>query len=389
MMKFFSLIIFIFTTAVFAENSSIQPLFMQEQLGMMIFFDTNLSSPKGQSCASCHDPNHAFSDPNSKNQTAKGVIPGRFGNRNVPPIMYAKFIPVLHYNKEDEVYVGGLFLDGRAQSLEEQVSGPLLNPVEMANSSKAEIIEKIKASPYAELFKKAYGENALQDIEKAMQYLAQAVSSFERTQQFSPFSSKYDAYLAGTVDLTPQEKHGLEIFEHEDKGNCAACHISQRGPNGEPPLFTDFTYDNLGVPRNPDNLYYAVDKSFNPHGYSYVDRGLGDVLKKTSELGKFRVPTLRNIALTAPYGHNGYFQTLEGIVKFYNDRDKVPRCDNDFVSEAKALEKKCWPSPEVAANVNKDELGDLQLTDNEIQDLIAFLKTLTDGYQMPSSVTQK
>jgi cytochrome c peroxidase len=203
----------------------------------------------------------------------------------------------------------------------------------------------------------------------------------QRTPQFAPFTSKYDAYLAGKAKLTKQEMRGLRLFEREDKGNCAACHPSKPGPRGEPPLFTDFSYDNLGVPRNPDNPFYKLSAKFNPAGELFVDRGLGAALNKQSEDGKFKVPTLRNIALTGPYMHNGYFRPLEGVTAFYNDRDVRPLCGSNRVSEAEALKQKCWPAPEAISNVNKDELGDLKLTRREVADIVAFMKTLTDGWQ--------
>ena len=148
------------------------------------------------------------------------------------------------------------------------------------------------------------------------------------------------------------------------KGDCAACHPSKPGEDGRPPLFTDFTYDNLGVPKNPENPFYYLPKEFNPAGVDFVDLGLGGVLNKPEENGKFKVPSLRNIAITGPYFHNGFFKTLRQVVVFYNTRDVGP-----------------WPAPEVRENVNRDELGDLGLTEQEIDDIVTFLKTLTDGYE--------
>ena len=177
---------------------------------------------------------------------------------------------------------------------------------------------------------------------------AAAIAAYERTTEFQPFTSRYDAWLAGKGQLTGQELRGLTLYEDEKKGNCAACHPSQQGPNGEPPLFTDFTYDNLGVPRNPDNPFYGQDKKFNPQGTKFVNRGLGGFVKKRGEDGKFKVPTLRNIAKTAPYMHNGYFKTLRGVVAFYNDRDARPACKSD-VGEADALAQGCWPGRKSAA----------------------------------------
>jgi len=355
------------------------------QLGQALFFDPSLSSPPGQSCATCHDAGAAMTDPDRRLPVSKGILPGRVGNRNAPTTLYAAFSPDFHFDKEEGLYVGGQFLDGRAATLEEQAKGPFLNPLEMANPNKQTVVEKVRRAAYSSDFDTVFGQGALDNTELAYERIAEALAAFQRTPQFSPFTSKYDAYLAGKAKLTKQELRGLRLFEAEDKGNCAACHPSQRGPKGEPPLFTDFTYDNLGVPRNPDNPFYKLPAQLNPAGAKWVDLGLGATVDKRSEDGKFKVPTLRNIELTAPYMHNGYFKTLRGSVVFYNDRDKKPRCKQDWVTEAEALKQRCWPAPEVRANVNDEELGDLGLSEREIDDIVAFMKTLNDGWQPPAS----
>lgn len=360
------------------ESRALSP---KAQLGQAIFFDASLSEPAGQSCATCHDPGRVFVDPDKNAITSKGVIPPLIGNRNVPTSMYASFSPGFHYDEKEELYLGGQFWDGRAATLEEQAKGPFVNPLEMANPHGKAVVEKVRRAAYAPKFEQVFGTNALEDDGKAYDRIAEALAAFQRTPQFAPFSSKYDAYLAGKARLSKQEMRGLRLFEAEDKGNCAACHPSKPGPKGEPPLFTDFSYDNLGVPRNPDNAFYKLPAKYNPDGERYVDRGLGGALGKPSEDGKFKVPTLRNIAITGPYAHNGYFRTLEGVVAFYNDRDVRPQCGGNLVNEADALKRKCWPAPEVAANVNKDELGNLKLSRREIEDIVAFMKTLSDGYR--------
>jgi cytochrome c peroxidase len=352
----------------------------KEQLGRLLFNDPRLSEPAGQSCATCHAAGLAFTDPDKAVPTSRGVHPDRFGSRNTPTATYMAFSPEFHRDDAEGLYIGGQFLDGRAATLEEQAKGPFLNPVEMANSSKAQVVAKVASAPYASLFKRVYGPAVFNDPERAYDKVADAIAAFERTRVFSPFSSRYDAYLAGRARLTPQEQRGLELFEREDKGNCAACHPSRPAADGTPPLFTDFTYDNLGVPKNPANPFYRVARQFNPAGWNFVDRGLGGALGLMSEDGKFKVPTLRNIALTAPYMHNGYFVTLRGVVDFYNTRDVKRRCTQEFVAEQTALARGCWPQAEVADNVNKDELGDLKLTAQEVDDIVAFMRTLTDGW---------
>ncbi len=351
----------------------------QVRLGRLLFFDASLSEPAGQACVTCHQPARAFTDPDDGQPTSKGVHANRFGSRNTPSAMYMAFSPAFHFDEKEGHYVGGQFWDGRAATLEEQAKGPFLNPVEMANPDKRDVVEKVRRAPYADQFEALYGKDALADVDRAYERIAVALAAFERGPEFRPFSSKYDAWLAGRARLSDRESRGLKLFEDEKKGNCAACHPSQRGPKGEPPLFTDFTYDNLGVPRNPDNPFHAQSRVHNPAGHGFIDKGLGDFVKKASEDGKFKVPTLRNIALTGPYMHNGYFKTLRGVTAFYNDRDARPACGGD-VGEAEALKRGCWPAPEVAANVNAEELGRLGLSDQEVDDIVAFMETLSDGY---------
>ncbi|HNQ57648.1 MAG TPA: cytochrome-c peroxidase [Candidatus Desulfobacillus denitrificans] len=349
-------------------------------LGRLLFFDASLSEPAGQSCASCHDPARAFVDPDTARPTSKGVDPRRFGSRNSPSPMYMAFSPAFHFDPKEEHYVGGQFWDGRAATLEDQAKAPFLDPLEMANPDKRSVVDKVRRAAYAGMFDRLYGKDALKDVDPAFERISATLAAYERSAEFQPFSSKYDAWLAGKAKLTKQELRGLKLYEDEKKGNCAACHPSQRGPKGEPPLFTDFTYDNLGVPRNPENPFYGQDKAHNPDGARFVDRGLGAAVKKPAEDGKFKVPTLRNIARTAPYMHNGYFRTLRGAVAFYNDRDVRRRCPQDL-PEAEALKRRCWPAAEVAANVNKEELGRLGLSEREVDDIVVFLRTLDDGYR--------
>lgn len=348
-------------------------------LGRLLFFDATLSEPAGQSCATCHVPAAAFTDPNVSQPTSQGVLPGRFGSRNSPSAMYMAFSPPFHFDRDEQLYVGGQFWDGRAATLEEQAKAPFLDPLEMANPDKRSVVEKVRRSAYADQFDAAFGKGSLGDVDRAYEAIAAAIAAYQRTAELQPFTTKHDAWLQGKAKLTPQELRGLRLYNDPQKGNCAACHPSQRRPDGGLPLFTDFTYDNLGVPRNPENPFYTQAKAHNPAGNKFVDRGLGAVVKQRDEDGKFKVPTLRNIALTAPYMHNGYFRTLRGVVAFYNDRDARPACKGE-ATEAEALKRGCWPRSEVRRNVNADEMGRLGLSEQEIDDIVAFLHTLSDGY---------
>lgn len=327
-----------------------------QRLGKKIFFDTLLSNPAGQSCATCHLPTMSFTDP-EETGVSRGAVKGKFGNRNSPTVAYAAFTPYFHYDSLHEGYVGGLFWDGRAPTLEEQAMSPLLTHHEMNNTDKNMVVDRLMKAEYRDLFLSVYGPHAFDDKEKAFEYLAEAVEEFEETAEVSPFTSKFDYYTRGEVKLTAEEMRGLQIFNDSLKGNCAACHPSTPDPLSNVILFTDFTYDNLGVPVNA--ALKQRDTLFLP------DLGLGAVLNKSSENGKFKVSTLRNIARTAPYFHNGVFKTLEEVMDFYNDRDSGK-----------------FGPPEVPENVNQDELGNLKLTQQEMNDVIAFLKTLSDGYEI-------
>lgn len=278
--------------------------------------------------------------------------------------MYMSFSPEFGFDPEAGDYIGGQFWDGRAANLEEQAKGPFLNPAEMHNGSRQEVVDKIRTGPLADAFMKVYGKDIFNDTDKAYDALANAIAAFERTDAFHPFSSKYDWYLKGKVKLSAAEQRGLEVFENPAKGNCAACHPSRPGPHGEPPLFTDFSYDNIGLPKNPNNPFYSQPTWNNPDGNAFVDFGLRKTTTRPDDAGRFKVPTLRNIAQTGPYFHDGVFATLADVVRFYNQRDLGG-----------------FPDPECDQGVNHDELGNLHLTAQEQTDLVTFLSTLTDGYK--------
>ena len=348
------------------NNTSEILLTPKEELGKLLFFEKGLSEPEGQDCSDCHDPQLAFADRNDGLPVSKGNIEGRYGNRNDMTIAYASFVPPLHKDTDENIWIGGLFWDGRANDLIEQAMGPPLNPLEMANRDTVSIFEKLMNLEYSGMFTQVYGPDALSNPSTAFYHMADAIAAYEMTEEFRPFTSKFDYFLRGEADLTDQEMRGMALFVSELKGNCAACHPHTASPDGTPPLFTDFSYDNLGAPKNPENPFYSLDEDLNPEGKDFVDLGLGVTVKDAAENGKFRVPTLRNVAITPPYLHNGVFKTLFQVVSFYNSRDILS-----------------WPEPEVAENVNYDEMGDLGLSTPEMEDIVAFLQSLTDGWLPP------
>jgi cytochrome c peroxidase len=343
----------------------------QEALGKHLFFDKNLSSPPGQSCASCHGPEVGYTGPdqaiNAAGAVYEGAVHGRFGNRKPPAAAYAGKSPIL-YN-DGTKWIGGMFWDGRATGdtlgdpLAEQAQGPFLNPLEQNNASPDVVIDKVLDSRYKHLFLQV-----CTDPKKDYECIGRSIAAYERSKEVSQFTSKYDYWKKGKAKLTGQEQRGLELFN--GKANCANCHVA--------PTFTDFTYDNLGIPKNRKNPFYYEPK-WNPDGKKWVDTGLGGFLKAADyaetvwgpEWGKQKVPTLRNVdkrpfkRFVKAYGHNGYFKSLEEIVHFYNTRD---------------VHGAGWPAPEVAANVNTTEVGNLGLNHGDELAIVAFLKTLSDGY---------
>jgi cytochrome c peroxidase len=383
-----------------------------EELGEFLYFDVNLSTPPGQACASCHEPSAGFVDPDVDLPVSEGVIPGLFGGRNSPASAYAMYAPTFHFDEEEGLWIGGQFWDGRATGdelgdpLADQALGPFLNPVEMANPDKATVIASVRASAYADLFEQVWGPGALDDVLAAYDQVALSIAAFERTQLFGQFTSKYDFYLeacllaggdkddcavgAGSIApavaagiFTQKELRGMELFMGENNNDgvldpgegamCSACHVADWtadpgnvivpawAPAGwVPPVFTDFTFDNLGVPKSTE--FPIAD---NP-----VDLGLGAIVGDPEENGKFKVMTLRNIDLTPPYAHNGLFENLNDITHFYNTRD-VPGAFRGNMD---------WPPAEVPETVNADELGNLGLSKQDENDLVKFMRTLSDGY---------
>jgi cytochrome c peroxidase len=359
-----------------------------EELGRALYFDSNLSVPPGQACAACHAPETGFTGPDSyinETQVAyPGAVHNRAGGRKPPTAAYGGYSPVLHYDEAEELFIGGMFWDGRATGwtlgdpLAEQALGPFQNPLEQNIPNAKLVCRKVANSGYRDLFEQVWGPGSVDPVKGVplmYERIGRSISAFEASAEVNPFTSKYDYYLEGLAELTEQEALGLQLFE--GKAMCALCHIPAPGEDGMPPLFTDFTYDNLGIPRNPDLAFYTATPKFNREGVEWIDPGLGGFLTNVPEFedmaednwGKHKVPTLRNVDLrpypefVKAYGHNGYFKSLEDITHFYNTRDVAS-----------------WPAPEVPETVNGDELGNLGLTMDEEAAVVAFMKTLSDGW---------
>jgi cytochrome c peroxidase len=352
----------VLVVAVGCSSSTAKPkLVSKAELGEQLFNDPRLSEPAGQACSDCHDAKVAFVDPEFE-RVSPGVLRERVGTRNSQSAMYAAFAPALHKDESGKM-IGGLFWDGRASSLADQAAFPLINPLEMNNPDKATVVAKIKKH-YAAQFRHLYGKDALDNVDRAYGHIGDAIAEFERTPQFAPFSSKYDRFLAGHAQLTESEARGLAVFEDPAKGNCASCHPSRPGPDGSPPLFTTFTYENLGLPRFADSPFYSLPKDLNPDGEAFIDHGLMKTTGDAAHDGMFRVPTLRNVAKTSPYGHNGYVHRLDEMI--------------ELLTGSCMREGTCkLPDPEVPLTAKRVRSGS-QLTRQEIADLVAFLRTLSD-----------
>lgn len=390
-------------------------------LGQKIFSDTALSVSGQQSCASCHVAQYAFTaDPTPSGPDHGLPVPlgganmDQPGFRNTPSLMYLSYAPAFFFDAQGHPN-GGFFRDGRAATLPDQAIAPFTTPFEMANTDAAAVIEKLQTRPYLGDFEALYGAAVLNDPATALQRVGAALAAFEtESAQFHPFSSKYDFWLSGQAQLSAQERRGLSLFNA--KGNCAACHPSTSANGSTPPLFTDFSYDNLGVPRNPDipansdTRAPAYGPSNSNDGiHTYYDLGICGPLRADNGLnlssicGQFKVPTLRNIALTAPYFHNGRFATLQDAIAFYVRRDTNPEQfyptlpdgsvtkfdDLPALYGGQFLVNVTEPGSDAGyvGNVNTSEIpynrtlsGTPALSPAEIDDLITFLCTLTDGY---------
>jgi cytochrome c peroxidase len=384
------------------------------ELGDLIFDDQDLSVNRNQACNACHSGAWGFTGPdgaiNAHGAVYEGSIAGRFGDRKPPSSAYSTTSPVFTFSpKAGGLFVGGNFWDGRATGerlgspAAEQALGPFLNPMEQGLRDEACVVYRVSVADYADLYRELWGttidtivfpadidalcglEGPRLDIDPANRELIRgeydkigfSIAAYEESHNL--FSSKFDAARRGLYKFTWQERRGFALFQ--GKAQCARCHTSE----GLNPTFTDNTYDNLGAPANPESPFYQTHPDF-------VDQGLGGFLATRPEWaiyadgarGAMRVPTLRNVDLrptpdsVKAFMHNGVFKSLAEVVHFYNTRDVLRRCGPlDTRADWGVV---CWPAPEVEENVNMDELGNLGLSPAEEDALVAFLKTLSDGY---------
>ena len=364
-------------------------------LGREMFFDKTLSASGRQSCASCHDPAHAYGPPNGLAVQPGGPAMERFGTRAVPSLRYLRFTPQFSRHLaqpspdgvEDEGPAGGFTRDGAAQTLHEQAMLPLLNPVEMANADVADVAAKLRASSYAAQFRRVFGVAIFDHPADAAAKAGAALQAFqEQDASFQPYTSKFDAAMSGNARFTAQELRGYTTFNNPRKGNCAKCHLDAPGPGGRPAQFTDFGMVALGVPRNPE-IAANRDARFFDLGVCGPVRK--DLARETGFCGMFKTPTLRNSAARQVFFHNGRFHTMEEVLRFYAERDTdpgkwYPRVDGKVVPFDDLPAK-------YRANVDHVDVpftlraGQKPLLDAaDIRDLVAFLKTLDDGWSRES-----
>lgn len=370
-----------------SSAASSEPGFRNKaELGEALFSDVNLSLNRTQSCATCHDPEHAFVDARLDTEgkvvaTSLGDDGVSLGDRNTPTAAYALMSPEFHYGSHSRInsqqpdytgFIGGQFLDGRATDLAAQAEGPPLNPVEMGMPDEASVVQRIiDNSDYVASFEKLYGATVFDTVDIAYDAAAEAIAAFEKTSVFFAFDSRYDRSLTGDYLYDPLSKaaQGKALFFSQQFTHCATCHQLQ--PNGhKQEVFTNYEYHNIGVPGN------SADRLLNGQSSTFVDQGLLDnpEVVDASEKGKFKVPTLRNVAVTAPYMHNGVFRELRTVIAFY---------DHFLTGSEHVLNPETgvpWVNAEIVETVALPELEDANLlSDDDIDALECFLRTLTDG----------
>ncbi|SFC56027.1 Cytochrome c peroxidase [Tropicimonas isoalkanivorans] len=353
-----------------------EPLYpTPEDLGEALFFDSSLSMNRTQACATCHDPAHAFVDPR-ETEAGRSASLGddgvSLGDRNTPTAAYAMFSPEFHHDPETGLWKGGQFLDGREISLEGQAGGPPLNPIEMGMPDADSVVRRLQENPdYVAAMKAFYGDGVFDQPLVAYEAMARAIAAFERTDVFAPFDSKYDRYLRGEYTMTEEEELGRVLFFSEQFTNCNRCHQLRRSPIDPKETFSNYAFHNIGVPRN------ARLRGVNGVGDDGQDTGLllNPGVDDPAQAGRFKVPTLRNVAVTGPYMHNGVFEDLRTAVLFYdkyNSRNPARQINPETGQP--------WGPPEVDGTLSMEELeASPALDDQRIDAIVAFLKTLTDA----------
>ena len=363
-------------------------------MGRAMFFAPSLSVSGKLSCASCHSPEHAYGPPNGLAVQLGGPELKDAGTRAAPSLRYIQNAPAFseHYHDDDgddsidAGPTGGRNWDGRAQSGHEQALAPLLSPREMGNRDAAAVVAKLRAGPLAAQFRRTYGEDIFEQPGQALRWALMSLEVFQESPaDFYPYTSKYDAVLRNQATLSPQEARGLALFNDENKGNCASCHISQITPGGAFPQFTDYGLINIGVPRNT-TLPANADPAFFDMGLCGPDRT--DLMQHKEYCGSFKTPSLSNKAQRKVFFHNGSFTSLEQVLRFYVQRDTAPQKWYPKDRNGKLHKYDDLP-PGLEANVNVEAPFDRKpgkrpaLNEGEIADVIVFLRTLTDGYQVP------
>lgn len=356
------------------------------EIGRLMFFDTTLSASGKLACGTCHDPRYAYGPPPGKAIAYGGRDMAQAGTRAVPSIRYLHGAPPFaeqyRFLDGDVGPVGGFTWDGRAGSLHEQAALPLLAANEMANASPADVAVKLSKTPYAPQLRAAFGADLFGDPQRAFEAGLIALEAFQQVpEEFYPYSSRYDAFLRGEVELTEQEERGVALFKDPAKGNCASCHLGVSRA-GKPPPFTDYDFVNVGVPRNA-RLPANADAN-------YYDLGLcgplrQDLAGKRQLCGFFRSPSMRNVAMRDSFFHNGVFTSLREVLHFYNERDLFPQKFYSRNADGSVRKFDDMP-PGLPNNIDRDPPLDRDpgaapaLSEPEIDDVIAFLQTLTDGY---------